>query len=190
MLRISLIAACIAVATTAAASPVPPRAPRPRPNPCALDVMPPALSLALVANAADVDASVDVADACGVALVLFSIDGDLAGGRLHAPWSLTLHAEPGAEICALAQDRAGNSALACEMVPAAPAACSGDLDCSADEYCRFPDGACAGPGSCEIRPEVCTADYLPVCGCDGATYGNACAAASFGVSLLHDGECP
>lgn len=36
---------------------------------------------------------------------------------------------------------------------------------------------------------MCTADYKPVCGCDGKIYGNACVAARAGVSVSKTGEC-
>jgi hypothetical protein len=36
---------------------------------------------------------------------------------------------------------------------------------------------------------MCTEIYLPVCGCDGKTYGNACSARSAGIGLLHNGPC-
>lgn len=35
--------------------------------------------------------------------------------------------------------------------------------------------------------KICTADYRPVCGVDGITYGNACMARD--IEILHDGEC-
>jgi hypothetical protein len=31
--------------------------------------------------------------------------------------------------------------------------------------------------------------YLPVCGCDGKTYGNACEAESAGVTSFENGAC-
>jgi hypothetical protein len=36
---------------------------------------------------------------------------------------------------------------------------------------------------------VCTLDYTPVCGCNGQTYGNACAASTSGVTSWTLGAC-
>lgn len=36
---------------------------------------------------------------------------------------------------------------------------------------------------------ICPMHYMPVCGEDGTTYGNACQAACMDVAVSHDGEC-
>lgn len=41
----------------------------------------------------------------------------------------------------------------------------------------------------KIRSGACTLDYRPVCGCDGKTYGNACAADLAGVTSWEEGSC-
>ena len=36
---------------------------------------------------------------------------------------------------------------------------------------------------------ICTMDWNPVCGCDGKSYSNACAAENAGVTTYKIGEC-
>lgn len=67
--------------------------------------------------------------------------------------------------------------------------CSMNEDCETLEYCRKTAGDCHSVGECASRPEFCTLDYTPVCGCDAKTYGNACSAAGAGVNVMEEGEC-
>jgi len=41
----------------------------------------------------------------------------------------------------------------------------------------------------EKAAQVCTMEYMPVCGNDGVTYGNKCAACSSGIDSWVSGEC-
>jgi len=61
------------------------------------------------------------------------------------------------------------------------------------DYCRLFPGDCDqladAAGICAPKPQMCTMQYEPICGCDGKTYGNDCAAATQGVSISRVGQC-
>ena len=68
------------------------------------------------------------------------------------------------------------------------------ITCDAEtDYCRMYPGDCKNiadaSGICTAKATMCTMQYVPVCGCDGKTYGNACTASTQGVSIAHNGPC-
>ena len=128
-------------------------------------------------KAADVndDSKVDITDAIGLLLWLFQggaippAPGPDECGRDPTPDDLTcIKYEPCEHLCG---------------------GCSSNVDCPRDEFCDKELGDCEGRGDCVPRPEGCPEIFDPVCGCDGATYGNHCEANANGVSVLHAGEC-
>ena len=63
--------------------------------------------------------------------------------------------------------------------------------CDDGQYCKKDNGECLTKnfGICENKPEMCPMMYTPICGCDGQTYGNTCAASGVGTSVAYMGEC-
>ena len=72
-------------------------------------------------------------------------------------------------------------------------ACGGTagVTCEADQFCKKDVGACAADaeGVCTPLSLSCPSTFLPVCGCDGMTYGNSCQAHAAGFDVAYAGAC-
>jgi len=136
--------------------------------------------------------------------------GHMRPRRAYCPWVL-LFAVPLSVGCSNTPNTAGSDAspspvntpepapeLEPEPEPEPPTegktcgARAGDT-CAADEYCAYePSGMCGWADAtavCKKRPEMCTQQFDPVCGCDQKEHSNACAAAAAGTGVLKKGEC-
>lgn len=90
---------------------------------------------------------------------------------------------------------AADPAPAPAAAPGVGATCGtrGVPPCPEGLFCDYPlDAQCGAadrPGTCQEKPQMCTQDYRPVCGCDGTTYPNACGAHAAGVAVASESPC-
>ncbi len=66
------------------------------------------------------------------------------------------------------------------------------IGCDGGLFCELNAGGCGNAiaeGKCAVAPQVCNMIYMPVCACDGKTYGNDCERRRARVQKAHNGRC-
>jgi hypothetical protein len=120
-------------------------------------------------------------------LRIVSDPGQCRTGEIPLTWNKT--EPPGDREYDITREEFGALVKRVEDLEMIVSRCNQNSDCISSDYCAKNEGDCESTGSCIPKPGVCLDVWIPVCGCDGNTYGNACEAAARGVSVRHAGAC-